>query len=274
MIGIFDSGIGGFTVVREMMRRVPAYKLLYFGDSARAPYGNKGAETIKKYAAEDAEFLISRGAKLIIIACNTVSAVAYDYLCEKFPTIPIFEVITPAAEAAVRATKNGRIGVIGTRATINSGIYKRKIKELEIGNCPDGNRGPPRAEKLEIFDAACPLLVPLVEEGWIDRSETKMIARKYLWPLKQKHIDTLILGCTLYPLIKDVIRDKIGKKVKIVDSAEEVVAAVLKYLENNSNFKKTLLRLEENQFYLSDVTPAAENTIRKWLSKNVNLNPV
>ncbi|MEK7211527.1 MAG: glutamate racemase, partial [Patescibacteria group bacterium] len=130
MIGIFDSGIGGFTVVKEIMRRMPDYQLLYFGDTARTPYGNKGAETIKQYAVEDAEFLLSKGAKIIVIACNTVSAVAYDYLCAKFPGVPIFEVITPAAEAAARATKNGRVGVIGTRATIGSGIYDKKIKQL------------------------------------------------------------------------------------------------------------------------------------------------
>jgi glutamate racemase len=295
MIGIFDSGIGGFTVVREMMRRAPEYQILYFGDTARTPYGQKGAETIKQYAVEDAEFLLSRGAKIIIIACNTVSAVAYDYLCEKFPGVPIFEVITPAAEAAARATKNGRIGVIGTRATIGSGIYEQKIKNLnpksearnpkQIQNPNDQNSK--RFENLDfsnsdlsrisnfefrIFSVPCPLFVPLVEEGWLDAKETKQIIRKYLHPLKQSRIDTLILGCTHYPLIKDAIRAKIGRKVKIIDSAEEVVGKILMYLQNHPEIDKNLTRGTAHQFFLSDLTPAAELTVKKWLGQNIKLN--
>lgn len=248
--------------MKEMMRRLPEHQLLYFGDTARTPYGNKGAETIKQYAAEDAEFLISRGAKIIVIACNTASAVAYDYLCNKFPNVPIFEVITPAAEAAAVATKNGRIGVIGTRATINSGIYEKKLREFQILNSKF---------QIQTFGTACPLFVPLVEEGWLDSRETKMIARKYLYPLKQSRIDTLILGCTHYPLIKNAIRGKIGKKVIVVDSAEQVVGKILSYLHEHPEVDKNLIRGTHHQFFVSDLTPATESIVKKWLGREIKL---
>lgn len=261
-------------MVRETMRRMPDYQLLYFGDTARTPYGNKGAETIKQYAVEDAEFLLSRGAKIIVIACNTVSAVAYEHLREKFPGVPIFEVVTPAAEAAVAATRNGRIGVIGTRATISSGVYDKKIQEFPISNFqfPNKSKIQNPKSKIQIYSVACPLFVPLVEEGWLNAKETKQIVRKYLYPLKQEQIDTLILGCTHYPLIKNAIRGKIGRKVIVVDSAEEVVGKIFSYLRSNPEIDKSLSRGNNHQFFVSDLTPATESTVKKWLGKNVKLN--
>ncbi|HSO71582.1 MAG TPA: glutamate racemase, partial [Thermodesulfobacteriota bacterium] len=171
MIGIFDSGIGGLTVVREILEQLPEYPIVYFGDTARTPYGTKSPKTITEYAIEDMEFLLAQGAKIIIIACNSVSSVAADILREKF-NVPIFEVIAPAVQKTLEVTRNSRVGVIGTRATIGSGVYERSLKTL-------------RAD-IQVFSQACPLLVPLVEEGWLKRPETKQIVRKYLFPLKLK----------------------------------------------------------------------------------------
>ncbi|MEA1901260.1 MAG: glutamate racemase, partial [Thermodesulfobacteriota bacterium] len=183
MIGIFDSGIGGLTVVKAIMENLFGYDIIYFGDTARTPYGTKSSETVKKYALENTEFLLSKGAKIIVIACNTASSVATESVAENFD-IPIFEVITPAVELSINTSHKPCIGIIGTRATVKSGIYEKKIKKMN-----------PHAR---VYSKACPLLVPLVEEGWLNKPETKMIVKKYLHPLKVRQIDTLILGCTHY----------------------------------------------------------------------------
>ena len=186
MIGVFDSGIGGLTVVRSLMEELPGYNMIYFGDTARTPYGSKSPETVVRYALENTDFLLKQGAKLIVMACNTASSVAAGRVAENYD-IPIFEVVTPATEKAVKISRTLIIGVIGTRATVKSGIYEQKIVALK----PDA----------KVYSAACPLLVPLVEEGWIKKPETVMIIKKYLHPLKVRQIDTLILGCTHYPLL-------------------------------------------------------------------------
>ena len=193
MIGIFDSGVGGLTVARAVMKQIPGYDIVYFGDTAHTPYGTKSAETVIGYTINNIEFLLSQGAELIVIACNTASSVATARVLERF-SVPIFEVITPAVELAVQTSKNLNFGIIGTRATITSGIYEKKIIENQ-----------PQAR---VYSAACPLLVPLVEEGWLNKAETAMIVKKYLQPLKTRQIDTLILGCTHYPLLKKVIQRK------------------------------------------------------------------
>jgi glutamate racemase len=195
MIGIFDSGVGGMTVARAVETLLPGYQIIYYGDLARTPYGSKSPEAITEYSISNTEFLLNHGANVIIIACNSAASVASNTLRQKF-NIPIFEVITPAVERAVTSTVSGNIGIIGTRATVRSGIYDEKIKELAPG--------------FRVFSKACPLLVPLVEEGWLETRETKMILRKYLTPLKQKQIDTLVLGCTHYPLLKDLIQHRMG----------------------------------------------------------------
>lgn len=216
MIGVFDSGIGGLTVVRALMHLLPGQDIVYLGDTARTPYGSKSADTIIRYSLNNTEFLIRRGATMIVIACNTASSYAYEAVRSRFQ-MPVFEVIGPGAELAVQRSKKQRIGVIGTRATVASGGYEKKIRQIQAN--------------AKVVMAACPLLVPLVEEGWIKRPETAMIVRKYLAPLKRHQIDTLILGCTHYPVLRNLIQRKIGLRVRLVDSAEAIAKQVQRHLE-------------------------------------------
>ena len=256
MIGIFDSGVGGMTVARAIEMQLPSYRLIYFGDLARTPYGTKSPETVVRYSVQNAEFLINQGAQVIIIACNSAASVATDVLKKNFD-VPIFEVITPAIAKAIQSTKSGRIGVIGTTATIKSSVYENKLQELS----PD----------YRIFSRACPLLVPLVEEGWLLKRETKMIVRRYLQPLKLHQIDTLVLGCTHYPLLKDVIHPRIGKKTNLIDSSIEVAGTVKNFLNNNPTIEKTLEHSGENLYYVSDTTSTAESTAEKIFSRPIQL---
>jgi glutamate racemase len=259
MIGIFDSGIGGLTVVREVLEKLPQYRIAYFGDTARFPYGTKSQKTIIEYATEDTEFLLSQGAKIIIVACNSASSVAFESLRKRF-SIPIFEVIRPAVEKTLRLTQKQRVGVIGTRATIGSGIYERLIREA-------------RAE-IKVFSQACPLLVPLVEEGWLKRPETKRIVRKYLFTLKMKQIDTLVLGCTHYPLLKPIIQAKMGHRVEVIDSSQEVALWVKEYLEKNPEIAGRLTpidRQEGHRFFVSDLTQNSEHIASQFLGKPIKL---
>ena len=239
MIGVFDSGVGGLTVVRALKRHLPDYNILYFGDTARTPYGTKSPETVIRYAIEDAEILLQRGAQVLVVACNTASSVATDTLRQRFD-VPIFEVISPAVRMAVSQAKARRVGIIGTRATVNSGVYEEKIKALR----PD----------IKVYANACPLLVPLVEEGWLKRGETRKIVKKYLHPLKLKQIDTLILGCTHYPLLKEIIQAKIGKRVKVIDSSDALSILIKEFLRDNAGIASKLIRDGTCQFYVSDVT--------------------
>ncbi|MFO7560507.1 MAG: glutamate racemase [Desulfobacterales bacterium] len=259
MIGIFDSGLGGLTVVNAIMKNLPGYDLLYFGDTARTPYGTKSQETVIGYSFENTDFLIKKGAEIIIIACNTASSVATRKLSEKY-SIPIFEVITPAVEDALAVSKNHRIGIIGTRATVNSNIYTKKIQAKD----PDAR----------VYSNACPLLVPLVEEGWMKKPETRMIVKKYLHPLKGGQIDTLILGCTHYPLLKDIIQQKIGKRVKIIDSSLSVAAQIKEYLNKYPEIDSLLSKKGRESFFVSDVTEQFLKTAKKILKKNIRLEHV
>ena len=245
------------TVARAVETLLPDLQIIYYGDLARTPYGNKSPETIIEYSINNTEFLLDHGAQAIIIACNSASSVASEILRQKFD-IPIFEVITPAVEQAVAATSSGNIGVIGTRATIRSEIYDKKIKQKSAG--------------LRVFSIACPLLVPLVEEGWIDTRETKMILRKYLAPLKQKQIDTLVLGCTHYPLLKDLIQHRVGKKrTRLIDSSIEVALTLQTYLNENPDFCKTLQYGGANTYFVSDITKAAIITAEKIFGRHIDL---
>jgi glutamate racemase len=252
MIGVFDSGIGGLTVVRALMQHLPEYNIIYFGDTARTPYGTKSPETVIKYAIEDAEILIQRGAQVLVVGCNTASSVATDTLRERFD-VPIFEVISPAVHMAASRPNKRRVGIIGTRATVNSGVYEDKIKALR----PD----------IEVFAAPCPLLVPLVEEGWLKKAETRRIVKKYLHPLKLKQIDMLILGCTHYPLLKEIIQVKIGKRVKIIDSSEALSTSVKDFLLNNPHIADNLKKDGNCQFYVSDVTEHMRKLAGKILKR-------
>ncbi|MBR9980655.1 MAG: glutamate racemase [Desulfatitalea sp.] len=211
MIGVFDSGIGGLTVVKALREQLPHHDIVYLGDTARTPYGSKSAATITRYSLNNTDFLQRQGARLIVIACNTASSYAFAAVRDHFDG-PVFEVIGPGARLAMQRSRRFRIGVIGTRATVASGVYEQTIKVLQPG--------------ARVYATACPLLVPLVEEGWVRKPETAMIVRKYLHPLKMKQIDTLILGCTHYPVLRQVIQRKIGARVALVDSAEAVAGQV------------------------------------------------
>src|SRR5437762_3510602 len=204
-IGIFDSGIGGLTVVRQIHRVLPREDLVYLGDTARVPYGTKSPGTVVRFACEDTQFLVQQKVKAVVVACNTVSAWALPTLEREFD-VPIFGVIVPGAQAALKRTRNRRIGIIGTATTVRSQAYSREILA--------------RAASARVFARACPLLVPLVEEGWTDRTVTRTILSAYLSPLLRRGIDTLVLGCTHYPLLKKPIRAVAGRDVALVDSAE------------------------------------------------------
>ena len=259
MIGIFDSGVGGLTVARAIMQQTPGYDIVYFGDTARTPYGTKSAETVIDYTVSNIEFLLSRGAKLIVIACNTASSVATAPVLKQF-SVPIFEVITPAVELAVQASKNLNFGIMGTRATITSGIYETKIIENQ-----------PQAR---VYSVACPLLVPLVEEGWLDKAETAMIVKKYLQPLKTRQIDTLILGCTHYPLLKKVIQRKIGKRVHLIDSSISVSNSVKAFLAANRQIDRRLGRNDRLTLFVSDVTDQFKKIAEMTLKTKITLEAV
>jgi glutamate racemase len=256
MIGIFDSGVGGMTVAHAIEKLLPSQRLIYFGDLARSPYGTKSSETIIRYSVENIEFLLGRGAKMVIIACNSAASVATASLHSRF-SIPIFEVIRPAIARAAQMTKSGRIGVIGTVATVRSDVYRRELKKLIPGST--------------IISKACPLLVPLVEEGWLQKQETKMILRRYLQPLKNKQIDTLVLGCTHYPLLKQLIQPRIGRKVHLIDSSIEVAASVKNFLRDNPSFAESLESGPENLYYVSDMTSNAQTIADKIFGRHIEL---
>ncbi|HET9728032.1 MAG TPA: glutamate racemase [Acidimicrobiia bacterium] len=212
---MFDSGIGGLTVAHEVIRQLPHESVLYFGDTARVPYGPKSPDTVRRYSREIADFLRDQGVKSIVIACNTATAHALTVLRDEFD-MPVIGVVEPGARAAVSVTTGGRIGVIGTVGTIKSGAYERAIRAIN----PD----------VFITARACPLFVPLVEEGWTDHEATRLIAHEYLDPLVAANIDTLVLGCTHYPLLKPLLREVLGPDVRLIDSAEETAAETARTL--------------------------------------------
>ncbi len=258
MIGVFDSGLGGLTVVKELHRQMPGYRIAYFGDTARTPYGGKSKELISQYALEDARFLVSRGAQIIVVACNTASAVAMGTLRAELP-VPVWEVISPAVAAAVKVTK-GRIGLIGTRATVGSGTYQHHL-EIE-------------APEAEVFAEPCPLFVPFVEEGWHRSKAVREVARTYLNQLKLRRIDTLILGCTHYPFLRPVIAAAVGKGVRLIDPARETVAALKRHLAVNPELAKSLDRVGSDSYTVSDRTDQFARIASDWLGRPVELETV
>ncbi len=260
-IGVFDSGVGGFTVVRELLRLIPQVPIVYFGDTARAPYGTKSRRTLVEFAMEDARFLMEHGAGMIVIACHSAASTATDEL-KRCLDIPIFDVVSPSIEQACNLTKNKRIGLMGTRATVSSGIYAEKI--------------PKKLPGARLFQQPCPLLVPLVEEGWLKGRETRMIVKKYLRPLKNQQIDTLILGCTHYPLLKDVIREKAGKRIKIVDPSLEVARQVAEEINRKKALQGSDQLVQEipHRFFVSDLTPHTEDIVASFLGMRVRLERI
>jgi glutamate racemase len=250
-IGIFDSGIGGLTVVKHLMDLLPEEDLVYFGDTARIPYGTRSHEIIKQYALEDALFLQQFDIKILVVACNTASAVAADLLKSVLP-IPVMGVIVPGAEKAVEVTRNKKIGIIGTKATVNSHAYDTEIKKLS-----------PRAE---IFSQASSMLIPLVEEGWIDDDITRLTIRKYLKSLLASGIDTLILGCTHFPLLRHTIQSEIGDAITIIDSGEETANKVKEMLQE-LNIKRTGINSARFEFYVSDIPLKFDQIAARFLEK-------
>ncbi len=238
-IGIFDSGIGGLTVLKELRRVLPDEQLIYFGDTARIPYGTKSAALVTQYALEDAAFLMQYKVKLIVVACNTASALAIDTLQKELP-VPVVGVVLPGALAALRESRSGKIGVIGTTATINSKAYKKTIVEKAAGR------------DVLVDQQACPLLVPLVEEGWLEDDITDLTLKRYLGDLLNIPVDTLVLGCTHYPLLKPAIRKLAGEQVALIDSGHETAVYVKEALQQHDLLHKGP-RLADDYFFVSDI---------------------
>jgi glutamate racemase len=210
-IGIFDSGVGGLTVFKEVITLLPHEDIIYLGDTARVPYGTRSPRTVMRYSQENARFLLQQGIKLLVVACNTSSAVSLPSLKEEHE-IPVIGVITPGANRASEVTQNKRVGVIGTEGTVKSRAYEQTIRMID--------------QKISVISRACPLFVPLAEEGWVDTEVTRLTAESYLSPLRGEQIDTLVLGCTHYPLLEPVIREVMGDEVCLVNSAKETAKEV------------------------------------------------
>ena len=236
-IGIFDSGVGGLTVLKEIVKAIPQEDTIYLGDTARVPYGTKSPETVTRYARQIASFLVRRDIKLLVVACNTASAVSLEAL-EAELSIPVVGVIEPGARRAVAVTRSGKVGVIGTEGTIKSGAYTKAIKRL--------------APEIEVLTQPCPIFVPLVEEGWTDNEVARLTTVQYLQRLRDAGVDTLVLGCTHYPLLKKVIAEVMGPEVRLVDSAEETARTVAEIL-----VARGLLRpaneMGNHHYYVTDV---------------------
>jgi len=248
-IGIFDSGVGGLTVARQLHRLLPSEDLIYLGDTARVPYGTKSPSTVVRFACEDTQFLAQQNVKAVVVACNTCSAWALPMLERKFK-VPIFGVILPGVLAALEQTRNRRIGVIGTSATVRSNAYTNSLLA--------------RCDEAKVFARACPLLVPLVEEGWINHGVTRTVLSEYLQPLLRQQIDTLILGCTHYPLLKRAIRQVAGAKVALVDSAEACAQYVRERLTHQSLLSRRK-RAGTIQPFVTDETDRFTDAAQRFL---------
>lgn len=236
-IGVFDSGVGGLTVVKEIMKELPGESIIYFGDTARVPYGNKSKETVTTYSRQIARFLEAQKVKAIVVACNTVSALALETIKKEF-ALPFIGVLKPGARAAAQATRNHRIGVIGTKGTVSSGLYEEFLKTT--------------SPEVTVFQTACPLFVPLAEEGWLEEPATYLVAERYLTPLKEKGIDTLVMGCTHYPLLRKVIQEMMGDGVTLVNPAYETARELKYVLEDYHILNENAGAAPEHRFYVSD----------------------
>ncbi len=252
-IGVFDSGLGGLTVVKELMQQLPNERIVYYGDTARVPYGTKSPKTILRFSVENTLVLLKHNVKIIIIACNTSSSYALATLKKNFK-VPIVGVVDPGARRAVTLTKNKRVGVIATAATINSQSYQKALRRYD--------------NKLKIVDQKCTLFVPLVEEGWFDHKITEEVARQYLKELKNFKIDTLILGCTHYPLLKSTLKKVMGKDVVLVDSAKQVVEDVKAALIVAQNLRKAKQK-PKHMFLISDRPQEFKKLAKRFLGRDI-----
>ena len=255
-IGVFDSGLGGLTVVRELIKLMPNEDIVYFGDTGRVPYGTRSEETIIKYTKQDESFLLGKDVKMIIAACGTVSSVA-SHTGEQLP-VPFMEVVSHAAKRAAEATKNGKVGVIATTATVKSNSYKSKIQSIN--------------PNIEVFQNDCPLFVPLVENGWIERDDVVTIetARRYLEPLKEQGVDVLIMGCTHYPVITHIIREIMGEGVELVNTGEYTAKAALDYITKNE--MSSSKEKGTHQYYVSDRTESFSKTASILMGQKISGN--
>lgn len=260
MIGVFDSGLGGLTVLRAFLKRLPQVDYLYVGDNARAPYGSKSLDLICDYTRQAVEFLFKRGCVLIILACNTASAnalrkIQQEWLPLHYPDRRVLGVVIPLAEAGVHVTRYGRIGVIGTRATIESRVFEQELGKL-------------RAD-LKVYGLACPLLVPLVEEGWVGRPETNRILKKYLRHFKDRKVDTLLLGCTHYPFLqKDIVRI-MGKTCKVLDGPEIIADKLEDYLQRHPEISSRVTKNGKRAFFTTDDPGRFKLLGEKFLSQDI-----
>lgn len=252
-IGVFDSGLGGLTVVKELIHHLPNEKIVYFGDTARVPYGTKSGETIIRYSREIVHVLVKHKVKMVVIACNTASSLALDVLKKEFD-LPILGVIEPGAKKAMEVTRNKRVGIIATSSTVKSGKYAQKIVQFN--------------KNIVVTSQPCPLFVPLVEEGWFDHAVTYQVAQQYLGEMKKKKIDTLILGCTHYPLLKQVLHNVMGPKVQLVDSAKEVALQV-KDLLMKERILRTRLGPCQHTFIVSDEPEQFQRLATRFLDGGV-----
>lgn len=253
-IGVFDSGVGGLTVAKELVRQLPYEDIIYFGDTARVPYGIKSRETVIRFSIENILFLLKHDVKLICVACNTVSSVALPEIKRHFK-VPLVGVITPGAREAVYATQNKRIGVIGTKGTVKSRTYEDEIRQLD--------------PTVRVVAVACPLFVPFVEEGWLAGDVVLRVTGKYLKPLKDTRVDTVILGCTHYPLLKPVIKEVMGRGVTLIDSAKQVGIEVKKILTLEGLLNKSGRR-GKHQFYVSDNPEWFSDLAERFLGESVH----
>ncbi len=253
-IGIFDSGVGGLTVLKVFRDRYPGENFIYFGDTARVPYGTKSEKTVVRYSMENSKFLEKFDVKLIVVACNTSSSIALDVLKREF-NVPVIGVVKPGSLAAVKVTKTGNVGVIGTEATVKSGSYRKEILL--------------RAPLLNVYEKPCPLFVPLIEEGWIEDEITMLVAKRYLSYFKDGKVDTLVLGCTHYPLLKSVI-GKILEGVTLVDSAEETVKETAKVLKGNLDE----VGIGKVRVFVSDLNERFEKIAEMILENRISIKEV
>ncbi len=271
-IGIFDSGLGGLTVFKEIRKILPDEDLIYFGDTARVPYGNKSKETVLRYSTEISKFLISKGVKIVVAACNTSSSLALDDL-RKGETIPIFGVIEPGAKKAVEVSSGGNIAVIGTSATIKSMAYSRVIYE-EINALKRSGEYNKFKSNFKVIEKACPLLVPFVEEGFLNEEITKKVINYYLNPVVDEKPSCLVFGCTHYPILKDLILEAIGRDIQIIDSGIETAKIVKCFLEENDMLKDEAKNGSE-LFFVSDDLEKFKELGEKFLGRKIeNVNIV
>jgi glutamate racemase len=253
-IGMFDSGVGGLTVLREVMSQLPKESTVYFGDTARVPYGSKSRDVIVRFSLEIGQFLLQEKVKMIVVACNTASAFALPELSAQFK-LPIVGVIAPGAQAALHVTRTRRVGVIGTEGTIESQAYTEALKKL--------------SSDIEVFGQACPLIVPLVEEGWLDKPVAREIVKEYLTPLLGQNIDTLVLGCTHYPLLKNLLQDVAGPKIQLIDSAQETARAVARRLADQKLEAPATTKAGVRRFYVSDAPEKFEKIGQRFLGQAI-----